>query len=161
MDQKGEASKKNRQQEHIVENKELNIWEALIPVIALVVMLAFNVSIFRNNAINYRKCHSRKQIPEITSTTTKSIKRKLLVTSSFHHNPQPTIPSQMWREGPFFLGVGVYFSRTLISFRRKGRGGEREMPPRPPESVSLKISSPVFSEMMGIDDSNERKRESK
>jgi NhaC family Na+:H+ antiporter len=31
------------QDEHIVENKELNIWEALIPVIALVLMLFFNV----------------------------------------------------------------------------------------------------------------------
>ncbi|MEM7186955.1 MAG: Na+/H+ antiporter NhaC, partial [Bacteroidota bacterium] len=29
--------------EHIVENKELNIWEALIPVIALVIMLFYNV----------------------------------------------------------------------------------------------------------------------
>ncbi len=31
------------QDEHIVENKELNIWEALIPVAALVIMLFFNV----------------------------------------------------------------------------------------------------------------------
>jgi NhaC family Na+:H+ antiporter len=31
------------QDEHIVENKELNIWEALIPVIALVIMLFYNV----------------------------------------------------------------------------------------------------------------------
>ncbi|MEZ4858702.1 MAG: Na+/H+ antiporter NhaC [Flavobacteriaceae bacterium] len=31
------------QDEHIVENKELNIWEALIPVFALVLMLFFNV----------------------------------------------------------------------------------------------------------------------
>ena len=31
------------QDEHIVENKELSIWEALIPVIALVLMLFFNV----------------------------------------------------------------------------------------------------------------------
>ena len=31
------------QDEHIVENKELNIWEALIPVLALVVMLFYNV----------------------------------------------------------------------------------------------------------------------
>ena len=31
------------QDEHIVENKELNIWEALIPVIALIIMLFFNV----------------------------------------------------------------------------------------------------------------------
>lgn len=31
------------QDEHIVENKELNIWEALIPVFALILMLFFNV----------------------------------------------------------------------------------------------------------------------
>ncbi|MEZ4778694.1 MAG: Na+/H+ antiporter NhaC [Flavobacteriaceae bacterium] len=31
------------QDEHIVENKELTIWEALIPVIALIIMLFFNV----------------------------------------------------------------------------------------------------------------------
>ena len=34
---------KQPQDEHIVENKELNIWEALIPVIALVGMLFYNV----------------------------------------------------------------------------------------------------------------------
>ncbi|PVW15723.1 Na+/H+ antiporter NhaC [Marixanthomonas spongiae] len=31
------------QDEHIVENKELNIWEALIPVVALIIMLFYNV----------------------------------------------------------------------------------------------------------------------
>jgi NhaC family Na+:H+ antiporter len=31
------------QDEHIVENVELNIWEALIPVVALIIMLFFNV----------------------------------------------------------------------------------------------------------------------
>ena len=31
------------QDEHIVENRELSIWEALIPVVALVIMLFFNV----------------------------------------------------------------------------------------------------------------------
>lgn len=31
------------QNEHIVENKELKIWEALIPVLALIIMLFFNV----------------------------------------------------------------------------------------------------------------------
>ena len=29
--------------EKIIENKELNIWEALIPVIALIIMLFYNV----------------------------------------------------------------------------------------------------------------------
>src|SRR5690606_12018056 len=40
------------QNEHIVENKELNIWEALIPVLALVGMLAFNVFVFQSDAIS-------------------------------------------------------------------------------------------------------------
>ena len=40
------------QDEHIVENKELNIWEALIPVIALVIMLFFNVKyVFSDDAL--------------------------------------------------------------------------------------------------------------
>ena len=43
--------KKYRQNENIVENIELNIWEALIPVFALVGMLAYNVFIFRDDAI--------------------------------------------------------------------------------------------------------------
>ncbi|PCJ65699.1 MAG: Na+/H+ antiporter NhaC [Bacteroidetes bacterium] len=36
----------------IVKNKELNIWEALIPVFALVIMLAFNVYVFGDDAIS-------------------------------------------------------------------------------------------------------------
>ena len=40
------------QDEHIVENKELNIWEALIPVIALVAMLAFNVFVYGDDALS-------------------------------------------------------------------------------------------------------------
>jgi len=36
----------------IIENKELNIWEAMIPVIILVVMLAFNVSVFGDDALS-------------------------------------------------------------------------------------------------------------
>lgn len=43
---------KYRQNENIVENRELNIWEALIPVIALVAMLAYNVFVFKDDAIN-------------------------------------------------------------------------------------------------------------
>lgn len=43
----------NPQDDHIVENKELTIWEALIPVIALVLMLFFNVKyVFGDNALN-------------------------------------------------------------------------------------------------------------
>ena len=40
------------QDEHIVENKELNIWEALIPVFILVGMLAYNVFVFGNDALS-------------------------------------------------------------------------------------------------------------
>ncbi|MBT8305947.1 MAG: Na+/H+ antiporter NhaC [Maribacter sp.] len=43
--------KKYRQDEHIVDNIELNIWEALIPVVALVGMLAYNVYVFGDEAI--------------------------------------------------------------------------------------------------------------
>ena len=46
-----EKKARYRQEENIVENRELNIWEALIPVIALVGMLAYNVFIFRDDAI--------------------------------------------------------------------------------------------------------------
>lgn len=36
----------------IIENKELNIWEALIPVFALIAMLAFNVYVFGDDALS-------------------------------------------------------------------------------------------------------------
>ena len=39
------------QDEHIVENKQLSIWEALIPVFVLVGLLAYNVFIFGNDAL--------------------------------------------------------------------------------------------------------------
>ncbi len=42
----------NQLDEHIIENKELNIWEALIPVVILVGLLAFNVSVFGDNALS-------------------------------------------------------------------------------------------------------------
>ena len=42
---------KFRESEEVVENKELNIWEALIPVFALVGMLAYNVYIFGDDAL--------------------------------------------------------------------------------------------------------------
>ena len=35
----------------ITTNKELSIWEALLPVIILVVLLAYNVSVFGDNAL--------------------------------------------------------------------------------------------------------------
>ncbi|MBC2840429.1 Na+/H+ antiporter NhaC family protein [Robiginitalea sp. SC105] len=44
-------SGKYRQDEHIVDNRELGIWEALIPVFALIGMLAYNVYVFGDNAI--------------------------------------------------------------------------------------------------------------
>ncbi|GAA3627484.1 Na+/H+ antiporter NhaC [Flavivirga jejuensis] len=38
--------------ENIIENKELNIWEALIPVIALVGMLAYNIYVYGDDALS-------------------------------------------------------------------------------------------------------------
>ena len=43
---------KYREDENIVENNELNIWEALIPVFALVTMLAYNVYVFGDDALS-------------------------------------------------------------------------------------------------------------
>lgn len=40
------------QDEIIVENRELNIWEALIPVFALVAMLAYNVYVYGSDALS-------------------------------------------------------------------------------------------------------------
>ncbi|MFD1096468.1 Na+/H+ antiporter NhaC [Salegentibacter chungangensis] len=40
------------QDEKIVSNKELNIWEALIPVFSLIGMLAFNVFVFGDDALS-------------------------------------------------------------------------------------------------------------
>ncbi len=40
------------QDENIVENKELSIWEAMIPVLALVGMLAYNVYVYGGDALN-------------------------------------------------------------------------------------------------------------
>ena len=37
---------------HIITNKELNIWEALIPVFVLVAMLAFNVGVYGDDALS-------------------------------------------------------------------------------------------------------------
>ena len=43
---------KYRQNEEIIENRELNIWEALIPVFALVIMLWYNVYVFGDDALS-------------------------------------------------------------------------------------------------------------
>ncbi|MBW8241325.1 Na+/H+ antiporter NhaC [Muricauda oceani] len=47
-----EENPKFREDEHIVKNKELSIWEALIPVFALVAMLAYNVFVFGDDALS-------------------------------------------------------------------------------------------------------------
>lgn len=44
--------KKYREDENIVENIELNIWEALLPVFVLVAMLAYNVFVFGDDALS-------------------------------------------------------------------------------------------------------------
>ncbi|MFI8379975.1 Na+/H+ antiporter NhaC [Leeuwenhoekiella sp. NPDC079379] len=38
--------------QEIVDNRELNIWEAMIPIIALVIMLAYNVYVFGDDALS-------------------------------------------------------------------------------------------------------------
>jgi len=47
-----EGHTNNPENDPIIENKELNIWEALIPVIALIAMLAFNVYVFGDDALS-------------------------------------------------------------------------------------------------------------
>ncbi|MEP0303869.1 MAG: Na+/H+ antiporter NhaC family protein, partial [Maribacter dokdonensis] len=42
----------HRENEHIVDNKELSIFAALVPVIALVAMLAYNVYVFGDDALS-------------------------------------------------------------------------------------------------------------
>ena len=42
----------HRENENIVENKELSIWEALLPVFILVLMLAYNVYVFGDDALS-------------------------------------------------------------------------------------------------------------
>ncbi|SIS68246.1 transporter, NhaC family [Zobellia uliginosa] len=45
-------SGEHRENENIVKNKELNIWEALTPVLALVAMLAYNVYVYGDDALS-------------------------------------------------------------------------------------------------------------
>ncbi|KAB5491852.1 Na+/H+ antiporter NhaC [Flagellimonas hadalis] len=47
-----EEKPKYREDEHIVEDKNLTIFQALIPVFALVAMLAYNVFVFGDNALS-------------------------------------------------------------------------------------------------------------
>ena len=48
---KGPKSGKHRENQAVIENNELSIWEALIPVIVLVGMLAYNVYVFGDDAL--------------------------------------------------------------------------------------------------------------
>ncbi|MGF1559684.1 MAG: Na+/H+ antiporter NhaC [Flavobacteriaceae bacterium] len=47
-----QTKNKHRENEHIVENKALRIWEALLPVVILVGMLAYNVFVFGDDALS-------------------------------------------------------------------------------------------------------------
>jgi len=49
---KNPKSGKRQKEDVIIENKELTIWEALIPVVALVGMLAYNVYVFGDEALS-------------------------------------------------------------------------------------------------------------
>ena len=46
------ASMSDMNEKQIITNKELNIYEALIPVVFLVGLLAFNVYVFGDNALS-------------------------------------------------------------------------------------------------------------
>lgn len=46
-----ESQNINQEDEKIIENTELSIWEALIPVIVLIAMLAFNVYVYGDSAL--------------------------------------------------------------------------------------------------------------
>ena len=52
MQDEKNISEINIEDQKIIENKELNIWEALIPVLALVGMLAYNVFVFGDDALS-------------------------------------------------------------------------------------------------------------
>src|SRR5690606_5159427 len=47
-----EGEKSSFKNEPVIENKELNIWEALIPVLALIAMLAFNFFVFGDDVLS-------------------------------------------------------------------------------------------------------------
>ena len=52
MQEDNNTSSFKAKDQNIVTNKELNIWEALIPVIALVGMLAYNIYVFGDDALS-------------------------------------------------------------------------------------------------------------
>lgn len=47
-----DLSKINKEDQKIIDNKELNIWEALIPVFALVGLLAYNIYVYGDDALS-------------------------------------------------------------------------------------------------------------
>lgn len=47
-----EGERSSFKNESVIENKELNIWEALIPVVVLIAMLAFNVYVFGDDSLS-------------------------------------------------------------------------------------------------------------
>ncbi|NMH85934.1 Na+/H+ antiporter NhaC [Flavivirga algicola] len=52
MQDENNLSELKIEDQKIIENKELNIWEALIPVIALVGMLAYNIYVYGDDALS-------------------------------------------------------------------------------------------------------------
>lgn len=48
---KDSMPKKNIKNQKIIENKELSIWEAFIPILALIGMLAYNVFVYKDDAL--------------------------------------------------------------------------------------------------------------
>ncbi len=52
MQEQDHLSEIEIEDQKIIENKELNIWEALIPVIALVGMLAYNIYVYGDDALS-------------------------------------------------------------------------------------------------------------
>lgn len=52
MQEDNKVSEIKIKDQKIIDNKELNIWEALFPVIALVAMLAYNVYVFGDDALS-------------------------------------------------------------------------------------------------------------
>ena len=52
MKEENNISETKVDNQNIIENKELNIWEALVPVLALITMLAYNVYVFGDDALS-------------------------------------------------------------------------------------------------------------
>jgi len=52
MQENDRQPKTKIEDQHIIDNKALNIWEALIPVFALVAMLSYNIFVYGDDALN-------------------------------------------------------------------------------------------------------------